>query len=87
MEKQISEKINSIKVLGAGCKSCKQLYQNVLDALNEYDAKISVEYISDIGKIIEYNVFSMPALVINNEVYKTGRVYSVSELKKIFDNF
>lgn len=87
MEKQISEKIHNIKVLGAGCKSCKQLHQNVLGALSEYDGKINVEYINYIEKIIEYNVFSMPALVINNKVYKTGRVYSVSELKKIFKNY
>ena len=72
-----------IKVLGSGCSRCKKALELVNKVVkdNEWDAK--VEYIDDIMKIMEYNVMSTPAIVVNNEVKIKGSLPSESEIKKI----
>ena len=51
-----------IKVLGAGCKSCHEQYENTKRAVGEMGLSIEVEYITDMQKVMEYGVMSMPAL-------------------------
>ena len=67
-----------IKVLGSGCKSCHQLYENTLKAVE--GTGIKVEYITDLQKIMEYGAMSMPALVINEKVVSVGRVLKPAEI-------
>lgn len=74
-----------IKVLGSGCKSCHQLYDNALKAV---DGKcIEVEYITDLQKIMEYGAMSMPALVVNEQLVSSGKVLKSAEIAKIIENF
>lgn len=70
------EGICCIKVLGSGCKSCHQLYDNAKKAAEG----IEVEYITDLQKIMEYGVMSMPALVINDKVVSQGRTLDISQI-------
>ena len=74
-----------IKVLGAGCKSCHQQYENVKEAVKELGLDIEVEYITDLAKVMEYGVMSMPAIVVNDKVVSMGKVLSVSDFKKVLD--
>ncbi len=67
-----------IKVLGSGCKSCHQLYDNTLKAVE--GTGIEVEYITDLQKIMEYGAMSMPALVVNEKVLSVGRVLKPAEV-------
>ena len=62
----------NIKVLGSGCKSCHQLFENAKQAAALSGA--DVEYITDLQKIMEYGVMSMPALVVNEKVVSMGKV-------------
>lgn len=80
---KVSEEISSIKVLGSGCKNCHILKANVDEALKELGMDISAEYVTDMEKIMSYNILSTPALVINEKVVSTGRVLSVKEIKEI----
>ena len=75
--------ISSIKVLGSGCKNCHNLKANVDEALKELGIDLQSEYITDIQKIISYNILSTPALVINEKVVSSGRVLSVNAIKEI----
>ena len=52
-----------IKVLGTGCAGCRALYETVGKVVAEtgIDAEIVKE--EDITKILEYGVYSLPALV------------------------
>lgn len=68
----------NIKVLGSGCKSCHKLYDNTLKAVE--GTGIKVEYITDMQKIMEYGVMSMPALVINEKVVSVGRVLKPAQI-------
>ncbi|MGN1319911.1 MAG: thioredoxin family protein, partial [Acutalibacteraceae bacterium] len=49
-----------IKVLGAGCKSCHEMYENAKRAVKDMELSVEVEYITDMQKIMEYGVMSMP---------------------------
>ena len=63
-----------IKVLGAGCKSCHQQYENAKQAVKDMGLDLEVEYITDMQKVMEYGVMSMPALVVNEKVVAMGKV-------------
>lgn len=63
-----------IKVLGAGCKSCHKQYENAKEAVKSMGLSVEVEYITDMQKVMEYGVMSMPALVVNERVVSMGKV-------------
>ena len=72
-----------IKVLGSGCSRCKMALELVNKVVKDNGLDAKVEYIDDIMKIMEYNVMSTPAIVVNNEVKIKGSLPSESEIKKI----
>lgn len=76
------ESVCCVKVLGSGCKSCHTLYENAKQAVLEAELNIEVEYITDMEKVMEYGVMSMPALVINDKVVAMGKVLKAEEVKK-----
>lgn len=82
--KNIQSPITSIKVLGSGCKSCHALYDNVQAVVKELKMPVEAEYITDMAKIMEYGVISMPALVVNNQVVSVGRILTPTDLKNLF---
>ena len=72
----------TIKVYGSGCKGCKSLHQNVIDALAEMNIAADVQYITDMQKIMETGVMSLPALAVNDRIVSAGKVLSVTDVKK-----
>lgn len=77
------QEISSIKVLGAGCKSCHQQYENVKEAVNSLGLPVEVEYITDMEKVMEYGVMSMPAIVVNENVVSMGKVLKTADVEKL----
>lgn len=75
--------ISSIKVLGSGCKNCHTLYENTKNAVKELGLNTETEYITDMQKVMEYGVMSMPALVINEKVAAMGKVCKQEEVKQL----
>ncbi len=63
-----------VKVLGAGCKSCHEQYENAKKAIKDMGLDLEVEYITDMQKVMEYGAMSMPALVVNEKVVSMGKV-------------
>ena len=76
-------KITSIKVLGAGCKSCHKQFENVKKAVEELVLEIEVEYITDMEKVMTFGVMSMPAIVVNEKVVSMGKVLKSVEVIKL----
>ena len=72
----------TIKVYGSGCKGCKSLHQNVIDALAEMNIAADVQYITEMQKIMETGVMSLPALAVNDKIMSAGKVLSVTDVKK-----
>ena len=75
--------VKSVKVLGAGCKACHELYENTRKAIKNAGMDIEAEYITDMEKVMSYSVMSMPALVINEKVVSFGRVLKPEEIEKM----
>ena len=63
-----------IKVLGTGCANCRALYSAVEQVVNELGLKADVVKEEDLMKIMEYNVMSLPALVVDGKVVAKGRI-------------
>lgn len=77
---EAKDEICCIKVLGAGCKSCHELYENAKQAVNDMGLSVEVEYITDMQKVMEYGVMSMPALVVNEKVAAMGKVLKAADV-------
>ena len=70
-----------INVLGSGC--CHALYENTQSAVKAMGISVEVEYITDLKKVMEYGVMSVPALVVNNKVVSTGKVLKTENVQKL----
>lgn len=72
-----------IKVLGTGCSSCKTLYEITKQAISELGSDATLIKEEDLLKIVEYNILSLPALVIDGKVVSAGKRLSLSEVKEL----
>ena len=75
--------VASIKVLGAGCKSCHEQYENAKTAVQALGLNVEVEYITDMEKVMAYGVMSMPAIVVNDQVVSMGKVLKAADVEKL----
>ncbi len=73
----------NIKILGAGCARCHTLDRLVREIVKEQNIDADVEYIQDMGKILEYPILATPGLVINEKVMASGRVPGKDEIIKL----
>lgn len=72
-----------IKVLGTGCAGCRALYETVEQVVKELGLEAVVLKEEDLMKIMEYNVMTLPALVIDGKVVAKGKL-SAKEVKEVF---
>jgi len=71
-----------IEILGTGCPKCKKLEENTRKALEETGKKAEVIKITDINEIIERDVMTTPAIMIDGKVKTSGRIPEIEEIKK-----
>ena len=65
--------MKQIKVLVSSC-ACNQKYVSLVEAVvknNQIDA--TVEKVDDIMEVMQYNVMSLPALVVDDQVVARGQ--------------
>ena len=72
-----------VTVLGAGCKSCHEQYENAKTAVKAMGLDLEVEYITDMEKVMTYGVMSMPAIVVNEKVVSMGKVLKAADVEKL----
>ena len=77
------EGICCVKVLGAGCKTCHEQYENAVAAVKAMGLNMEVEYITDMEKVMEYGVMSMPAIVVNEQVVSMGKVLKAAQVEQL----
>ncbi|MBC8523934.1 MAG: thioredoxin family protein [Chlorobium sp.] len=75
--------MKTIKVLGTGCATCKQLESLVRQVVEETGIEASIEKVEDIQEIISWKVLSTPGLVVDNEVKCSGRIPSRDEIEEM----
>ena len=72
-----------VKILGAGCKACHEMYENAKLAVSNMGLNIEVDYVTDMQKIISYGVTSLPALVVNEKAVSQGKVLKAADIEKL----
>jgi small redox-active disulfide protein 2 len=72
-----------IKVLGTGCAKCKTLEKATQEAVAKLGVNATITKVEDIVEIMNFNVMTTPALVIDGEVVVKGKVPSVDEIVKL----
>ena len=77
----------TVKVLGSGCMSCHALLENTQKAVKAMGREndIRVEYVTDLEKIMQYGVMSMPALVICEKIASVGKVLRPAEIQSLIE--
>lgn len=68
-----------VQVMGTGCKKCHALYEAASEALGEG----SVEYVTDMARIAEAGVMTLPALVVDGKVVSAGKVLAPAEVREL----
>lgn len=72
-----------IKVLGTGCAKCKSLEKATREAVAKTGVNATITKVEDIVEIMNFNVMTTPALVIDGEIVVKGKVPSVDEISKL----
>lgn len=70
-----------IQVLGAGCPTCKKLYEITKQAVKEMGLPEEVEYITDMQQIVNMGLMSSPVLAVNGKPALVGFVPNVEKIK------
>ena len=71
------------KVLGPGCAKCKSTYNAIEKVIRENNLDVKLVKIDDIEQIMNYNIMTTPAVVVDEEVKIKGHVPSESEVRKL----
>ena len=71
-----------IKVLGAGCSKCKATYAAIEKVIEENGLDVSLSKVEDIMELLNYNIMTTPAVVVDGAVRIKGYVPAESEIKK-----
>jgi small redox-active disulfide protein 2 len=76
-----------IEVLGSGCTKCKKLFELTKEVALELGIKDSVEYSTDVSKIVAMGVMSSPVLAINDKSVLSGILPTKEKLNKIISDY
>ena len=80
--------MKTIKVLGTGCSKCVTTERIVKEVVSENNFNVTVKKVEDIQKIMDYNILSTPAIVIDEKVVMSGKTPLKEEIKALLvDNF
>lgn len=69
-----------IKVLGSGCKKCKQTKELVDEVIKEQGADATTIKVEDIQEIMKAGVMATPAIVIDGVVKCSGKIPTKEEI-------
>lgn len=72
-----------IKVLGPGCARCKSTYNVVEKVVAENHIDATLTKVDDIEEMMNYNILSTPAVVVDGVVKIKGRVPTESEVREM----
>lgn len=75
--------MKNIKILGTGCAKCKLTEAVIRETLSDMGFEANIEKVEDIQKIMEYDIMSTPAVVLDGVVKMAGRVPSKEEIRSM----
>ncbi|WP_075317590.1 thioredoxin family protein [Bacteroides togonis] len=72
-----------IKVLGPGCAKCKTTYNVIEKVIKENDLDVKLTKVDDIMEMMNYNIMTTPAVVVDEVVKMKGKVPTESDVKQL----
>jgi len=75
--------MKTIKILGTGCTNCKVTEAVVREVVSELSIEVAIEKVEDMQQIMNYDVMSTPAIVVDEKVVLSGKVPSKEECKNL----
>ena len=73
-------KTMEIKILGIGCANCKRVESIARQVVEEMGVEATITEVTDMAKIVSYDIVTTPGLVINEKVVSSGRIPSKAEV-------
>lgn len=72
-----------IKVLGPGCAKCKSTFSVIEKVIKENNLDVKLTKVDDIMEIMNYNIMTTPAVVVDGVVKVKGQVPTENDVKKL----
>ncbi len=72
-----------ISIYGSGCKKCTKFYDLTQQAISELKLDCELEKVTDMTKIMEAGVMTVPAIGIDGDIKLSGNIPSLDEIKTI----
>lgn len=72
-----------IKVLGPGCAKCKSTYNVIEKVVKENHLDVKLTKVEDIMEMMDYNIMTTPAVVVDEVVKMKGKVPTENEVKQL----
>jgi small redox-active disulfide protein 2 len=72
----------TIRILGPGCPSCRNLEQTVMAVVAELNLPAAIEHVTDVKEIARLGVFATPSLMINDELKASGHSPTKEKLRQ-----
>lgn len=72
-----------IKVLRPGCAKCKSTYNVIEKVIKENNLDVKLTKVDDIMEIMNYNIMTTPAVVVDEVVKIKGQVPTENDVKKL----
>lgn len=69
-----------IKILGIGCANCKRVESVARQVVEEMGVEATITEVTDMAKVVSYDIVTTPGLVINEKVVSSGRIPSKAEV-------
>ena len=80
---KLKMEVMEIKVLGAGCVKCDAAYELIQKVVAANALEVKLVKVEDVMELLNYNVLSTPAIVVDGVVRFKGRVPSEREIKEM----
>ncbi len=71
-----------IKVIGPGCRNCKNLLAIVKQVVRDTGIEAEVIYLTDMADVMKTGIMQTPGLMINGKIKTVGRVPGLKEIKQ-----
>lgn len=71
-----------IQILGSGCAKCGYLFQAAEQAVAETGITATVEKVTDIARMLEFQPWALPALAVDGQVKSAGQVLTAQQIKE-----
>ena len=72
-----------IKVLGPDCAKCKTTYNVIEKVIKENNLDVKLTKVDNIMEMMNYNIMTTPAVVVDEVVKMKGQVPTESDVKQL----